>query len=262
MWTLECGHPWVESRLRLGLPGLPAFFRCSSRGYGWTCILFPGCLSAGELIRSRAVGKATRPDGVCNHGQPALSAPELKPKRLCTHVPCQVFKSDIGPDGNARDELDVACAVDHPNLTKSLGVVRASNAKSSGGRSGSTATDGAPEAAGSGGSGGGSSGVEHLRWLVMERVVGQPLAEKPDFSSVLRCRWGSGRRFEPVLVLAVLLQVRLCAAWLGVGSYEVLAQTLGAGANHHVCMHTTTAKQTKHVNFWVHAHLSVHAYGT
>lgn len=41
----------------------------------------------------------------------------------------------------------------------------------------------------------------------MERVVGKPLAEKPDFSSVLRCRWGPGRRFEPVLVLAVLLQV-------------------------------------------------------
>lgn len=134
----------------------------------------------------------------------------------------QVFKSDVGPDGNARDELDVACAVDHPNLTKSLGVVRASNAKSSGGRSGST-TDGAPEAAVSGGTGGGGSGgggggggVENLRWLVMERVVGQPLAEKPDFSSVLRCRWGSGRRFEPVLVLAVLLQVCvwLCAACL------------------------------------------------
>lgn len=41
----------------------------------------------------------------------------------------------------------------------------------------------------------------------MEKVVGKPLAEKPDFSSVLRCRWGAGRRFEPVLVLAVLLQV-------------------------------------------------------
>lgn len=50
----------------------------------------------------------------------------------------------------------------------------------------------------------------------MERVVGQPLAEKPDFSSVLRCRWGSGRRFEPVLVLAVLLQVRRSLLFSGV----------------------------------------------
>lgn len=130
----------------------------------------------------------------------------------------QVFKSDVGPDGNARDELDVACAVDHPNLAKSLGVVRASSAKSSGGRSG---TDGGvPEAAAASGgasagagAGAGACGVDNLRWLVMERVVGQPLAEKPDFSSVLRCRWGSGRRFEPVLVLAVLLQVRFFAAW-------------------------------------------------
>lgn len=103
----------------------------------------------------------------------------------------------------------MACTVDHPNLTKSLGVVRASNANSSGGVNGA---GGGPEAAATGGGGGvGGGGVEKLRWLVMERVVGQPLAEKPDFSSVLRCRWGSGRRFEPVLALAVLLQVRLRA---------------------------------------------------
>eukprot|EP00752_Nemacystus_decipiens_P006044 g5455.t1 len=130
-------------------------------------------------------------------------------------VAVKVFKSDVGPDGNARDELDVACAVDHPNLTKSLGVVRGSNAKTSGGRSVS-ATDAAPEAAKSGRKGGGCGGrgVENSRWLVMERVVGQPLAEKPDFSSVLRCRWGPGRRFEPVLVLAVLLQVARAMSYL------------------------------------------------
>lgn len=85
----------------------------------------------------------------------------------------KVFKSEFGPDGSVRDELDVACVVDHQNLTHALGVV---------------------------------NGAE--QWLVMERVPGKPLAERPDFSSVLRCRWGAGRRFEPVLVLAVLLQVR------------------------------------------------------
>ncbi|CAN0502127.1 unnamed protein product, partial [Ectocarpus sp. 8 AP-2014] len=109
----------------------------------------------------------------------------------------KVFKADIGPDGNARDELDVALTVDHPNLTKSLGVVHASSTKPAGG-----------------GGGGGCDGIENLRWLVMERVVGRPLAEKPDFSSVLRCRWGSGRRFEPVLVLAVLLQVARAMSYL------------------------------------------------
>ena len=145
----------------------------------------------------------------CCWAEPSLACSPVR-------VPSQVFKSDVGPDGNARDELDVACAIDHPNLTKSLGVVRASNAKTNGGRVGG-GTDGVPEAAASGGTGGGSDGIENLRWLVMKRVVGQPLAQKPDFSSVLRCRWGSGRRFEPVLVLAVLLQVRsCCSCWFAV----------------------------------------------
>lgn len=114
----------------------------------------------------------------------------------------QVFKSDVGPDGNARDELDVACSVDHPNVTKALGVVRAASGRgvASGERSGpgTTAAVPVPDVGGS---------INTRQWLVMERVAGQPLAGKPDFSSVLRCRWGAGRRFEPVLVLAVLLQV-------------------------------------------------------
>ncbi|CAB1113824.1 unnamed protein product [Ectocarpus sp. CCAP 1310/34] len=135
-------------------------------------------------------------------------------------VAVKVFKADIGPDGNARDELDVALTVDHPNLTKSLGVVHASSIKPSGGsisRSESevaAAAGGVPEGAGGGGGVGGGDEIENLRWLVMERVVGRPLAEKPDFSSVLRCRWGSGRRFEPVLVLAVLLQVARAMSYL------------------------------------------------
>lgn len=90
----------------------------------------------------------------------------------------QIFKADVGPDGSSHDELDVSCVLDHPNLTKALGMVH-----ESGGR----------------------------KWQVLERVPGKPLAEKPDFTSVLRCRWGQGRRFEPVLVLAVLLQVRKCS---------------------------------------------------
>lgn len=119
-----------------------------------------------------------------------------------------MFKSDVGPDGNARDELDVACSVDHPNVTKAIGVVRAvsssNRSAASGGERGSpsaTTAAAAPE--------GGGSSINTRQWLVMERVAGQPLADKPDFSSVLRCRWGTGRRFEPVLVLAVLLQVRV-----------------------------------------------------
>ncbi|CAM9203885.1 unnamed protein product, partial [Hapterophycus canaliculatus] len=118
-------------------------------------------------------------------------------------VAVKIFKSDVGPDGNARDELDVACTVDHPNLTKALGIIHASP-------SGNSTSHGSS----GGGGGGGVDGMENFQWLVMERVVGQPLAEKPDFTSVLRCRWGSGRRFEPVLVLAVLLQVARAMSYL------------------------------------------------
>lgn len=146
------------------------------------------------------------------------------------HACFQVFKSDVGPDGKARDELDVACAVDHPNLTKALGIVRSSAPAKSGladasGTNGATTTTAAASAAGAtavtaatgatvatGVTAAAAAAVAAVaagktQWLVMERVVGKPLAEKPDFSSVLRCRWGPGRRFEPVLVLAVLLQV-------------------------------------------------------
>ncbi|CAM9392236.1 unnamed protein product, partial [Sphacelaria rigidula] len=96
-------------------------------------------------------------------------------------VAVKVFKAEVGPDGSSHDELDVSCVLDHPNLTKALGMVH-----EPGGR----------------------------KWQVLERVPGKPLAEKPDFTSVLRCRWGQGRRFEPVLVLAVLLQVARAMAYL------------------------------------------------
>ncbi|CAM9624645.1 unnamed protein product, partial [Discosporangium mesarthrocarpum] len=48
----------------------------------------------------------------------------------------------------------------------------------------------------------------------MERVEGKPLAEKPNFSSVLRCRWGEGRRFSQVFVVAVGMQVARAMAYL------------------------------------------------
>ena len=106
----------------------------------------------------------------------------------------KVFKAEVSPDGHARDELDVACAVNHPNLTKAIGIVRVKNSRGSGSGAGTASDD---------------CSINNKQWLVMERVEGQPLADKPDFTSVLRCRWGAGRRFEPVLVLAVLLQVGL-----------------------------------------------------
>lgn len=159
---------------------------------------------------------------------PSPPAPDSFAAPASQHDCFQVFKSDVGPDGKARDELDVACAVDHPNLTKALGIVRTKNglADASGTNGAATTTAAATAAATGAAAATAATGATaataataaaaaavaavaagKTQWLVMERVVGKPLAEKPDFSSVLRCRWGPGRRFEPVLVLAVLLQV-------------------------------------------------------
>lgn len=151
----------------------------------------------------------------------------LSQSRLFSLPLVQVFKSDIGPDGNSRDELDVACTVDHPNLTKALCIVRAKSSRKSGPISTpplaqANADAEQPSADDTTGTAeavpedvvGDRGGIADKQWLVMERVAGEPLAEKPDFSSVLRCRWGSGRRFEPVLVLAVLLQVCHGLIWL------------------------------------------------
>lgn len=38
-------------------------------------------------------------------------------------VAIKMFKADVSPDGRARDEIDVACFVDHPNLTKVIASV-------------------------------------------------------------------------------------------------------------------------------------------
>ena len=65
----------------------------------------------------------------------------------------QFAAEDTSPDGHARDEIAVKLFVDHPNLT----VVRAQIV--------------APPA------------------LLMDIVSGQPMAEKPDLQSLLRCRW-------------------------------------------------------------------------
>ncbi len=33
-------------------------------------------------------------------------------------VAVKLFKGEVSPDGRAVDEIDVTCAVEHPNLTK------------------------------------------------------------------------------------------------------------------------------------------------
>jgi hypothetical protein len=66
---------------------------------------------------------------------------------------------DASPDGQPCDEIAVKLFVEHPALTRVLARMHA------------------PES------------------LVMELVQGQPMAEKPNFESLLRCRWQPGRQF-------------------------------------------------------------------
>jgi hypothetical protein len=68
----------------------------------------------------------------------------------------QFSADDASPDGQASDEIAVQLFVEHPALTLVVARVREPPA------------------------------------LVMELVDGQPMAEKPNFESLLRCRWSAG----------------------------------------------------------------------
>lgn len=82
----------------------------------------------------------------------------------------QFNADDASPDGQACDEIAVQLFVEHPALT--LVVARLHE----------------PEA------------------LVMELVKGQPMAEKPNLQSLLRCRWSPGAQFSTQCASALLLQ--------------------------------------------------------
>ena len=93
-------------------------------------------------------------------------------------VAIKIFKSESSPDGHARDEIAVTCFVDHPNLIKVIGV------------------------------------IDHPHALVLERVWGVPLALKPNFESLLRCRWTSEQTFSAAFVLHVAKSVANALAYL------------------------------------------------
>ena len=93
-------------------------------------------------------------------------------------VAVKVFKSESSPDGHARDEIAATCYVDHPNLIKVIGI------------------------------------IDHPHALVMERVIGTPLALKPNFQSLLRCRWTPEQKFTMQLVLNVAQSVASALSYL------------------------------------------------
>jgi hypothetical protein len=69
---------------------------------------------------------------------------------------------DASPDGRAEDEVNVSLLVEHPGLTRVAAIVR-------------------------------ETGIA----LLMERVDGAPIAEKPNLQSLLRCRWRPGLLLDP-----------------------------------------------------------------
>jgi len=77
------------------------------------------------------------------------------------------FKSETSPDGQCRDEIAVSCSLNHPNIVRVLACVR------------------------------------EPQGIVMEKVEGRAMAEKPNFSSLLRCRWASGVLYHRSYVVRV-----------------------------------------------------------
>ncbi|DBB02073.1 TPA: hypothetical protein ACH3X1_000645 [Trebouxia sp. C0004] len=93
-------------------------------------------------------------------------------------VAIKIFKAESSPDGHASDEIAVTCFVDHPNLIKVIGI------------------------------------IDHPHALVLERVWGVPLALKPNFESLLRCRWTLGQTFTTAFVWNVAKSVANALAYL------------------------------------------------
>lgn len=85
------------------------------------------------------------------------------------------FKAETSPDGRSADEIAIACALEHPHLVRVIGL------------------------------------VDRPQGLVMERIFGAAMAEKPNFQSLLRCRWAKDTSFteECVLRLATCISSAL-----------------------------------------------------
>ncbi len=118
-------------------------------------------------------------------------------------VAVKLFKADVSPDGRSKDEIDVACFVDHPNLTRVVGSIETPLV-------GGFCWCAASYMCGL---------YTHIfvsfytpthfcttptsQALIKELVTGKAMADKPNFVSLLRCRWRSGLQFRPRVVLRV-----------------------------------------------------------
>ncbi|GFH08814.1 protein kinase domain-containing protein, partial [Haematococcus lacustris] len=123
----------------------------------------------------------------------------------------KIFRADVSPDGRTVEEVAIACAVDHPNLTR----VRAVVALAPPAPAPATPPAAAPEPA---------------PMLLMDLVPGQPLAAKPTSQHLLRCnhvitmvpgvmvvlalRWRPDTQFSLQQVLAIGTALSSALAYL------------------------------------------------
>ena len=80
-------------------------------------------------------------------------------------VALKIFRQEKSPDGYCEDEVNLACMVNDINLARVLGK------------------------------------IDEPLGIIMEYVEGKPLAEKPNSTSLLRCRWNENDRFSIGFVL-------------------------------------------------------------
>eukprot|EP00798_Chlamydomonas_sp_ICE-L_P006154 gene6154-2765_t len=99
--------------------------------------------------------------------------PEACLKASDREVAVKVFRADVSPDGRTEEEVCIACAVDHPNLTRVGALVL--NGDEVGSR---------PS-------------------LMMDIVAGTPMALKPTSEHLLRCKWSPGTTFSTTAVVKI-----------------------------------------------------------
>eukprot|EP00850_Spirogloea_muscicola_P000978 SM000003S11223 [mRNA] locus=s3:1592602:1595790:+ [translate_table: standard] len=88
------------------------------------------------------------------------------------------FKAETSPDGHSSSEIAITCAMEHPNLINVIGI------------------------------------VDEPKGLVVELVKGRPLAAKPNFQSLLRCRWEEGVLFTTDYILRAANGVASALAYM------------------------------------------------
>ncbi|KAL6753508.1 hypothetical protein V8C86DRAFT_3028757 [Haematococcus lacustris] len=99
---------------------------------------------------------------------PTGSGPGLLHLSMTQVLAAKIFRADVSPDGRTVEEVAIACAVDHPNLTRVQAVVALAPP---------APAPAAPPAA----------APEPAPMLLMDLVPGQPLAAKPTSQHLLRC---------------------------------------------------------------------------